>query len=180
MDADSHRALWEGIGGVVGWVAGCGRGNILAEATFRFSYVLGFEPSIPDFDYLATVSAVEGVKALNLAISDHDGTVELTLQEGIRLVPCRSLDSLSVSLSPPDFIYVRAPGHEIQILLGAEFLLVTSTPSWIFEMYQENSGRALMSFLNKYGYDCEVITDPDETYPSNHFWVKAILHQSTD
>jgi hypothetical protein len=128
------------------------------------------------FDYLSTVAAVEGVKALNLAISFHDGEVDLELKEGRRLVPCRSLDSLAVSLTPPDLVYVGSYGYEIPVLTGAEFLMVTSAPSWIIEMRPEQRGRAITSFLSKYGYNCEVV--PSTADPLS-CWIKAVMPRSS-
>jgi hypothetical protein len=155
------------------WDIGCSKGNTMMELMYRFKEVVGFDPSTVAIDYLKRVPPVKGIRVLDLAISNYDGKVELDLEEGHRRVSCRSLDSLTRNLTVPDFIKVDVDGHEYQVLLGAEFIMITQAPKWLIEVYSAESGRKCQAVLYKYGYNCTLVLHPDDPDPMNHYWIRA-------
>lgn len=169
--------LWEGVSGCNGWDVGASVGNTLHELIFRFTNVIGFEPSCIAMDYLKTIPSVQGVRVYELAISDHDGQVFLDLEEGRRRVFCRTLDSLTSTLDVPDFIKVDTEGHEVQVLEGATFLMITKAPEWLIEVYSEENGNKCRDILMRYGYEINIVKDLKDNNPEQHYWIRAKIHQ---
>lgn len=168
-------SLWHNVTGENAWDVGCSFGNTMTEMIARFKTVVGFEPSYVALEYLSTISTIKGVQVFPLAISDHQGKVSLDLEEGTRRVPCRSLDSLTKKLKIPDFIKVDVTGHEVEVLKGAEYLMITCAPDWLIEVYSEDNGQKCQDILNSFGYKCTMIIDPDKREYPHHYWIRASI-----
>lgn len=167
--------LYRGIGGKTAWDIGCSVGNIMTGLMAKFDNVVGFEPSSIAHKYLDTVPPIMGARVLKLAISDHEGKVELNLEEGHVRVPCRSIDSLTMKLDMPDFIKVDVVGHEVKVLKGAEFTMITRAPDWLIEIYSASNGQEVQSFLSAFGYRNTLILDPNDRDPLSHYWIRATI-----
>lgn len=167
--------LYNGTGGDTAWDIGCSYGNTMTNFVMNYTTVIGFEPSSVALSYLDTIPPVMGVRVLQLAISDHEGKVELDLEEGRRRVNCRSIDSLTQKLSMPDFIKVDVVGHEVKVLRGAEFIMIACPPEWLIEIYTARNGQEVQSLLSAFGYVNTLILDPNDPDPANHYWIRASM-----
>lgn len=172
---DLEPYLWKDIEGDTAWDLGCSYGNTMTNMIYRFKTVIGFEPSKVAIAYLKTIPSIKGVQVYELAISKEDGKVELDLEEGHVKVSCRSVDSLTKKLPMPDFIKADVLGHEVEVLKGSIFTLITRAPDWLIEVYSADNGRICQDILAQYGYYNTIILDPDDRDPINHYWIRSSI-----
>lgn len=88
------RRLWQGWTGYTAFYVGANMGQNLAELASRFHRIFCFEPNPLSWDVLATVVArfdgptLSGIRPqidmMKLAVSDHDGTLDLASLPGTR------------------------------------------------------------------------------------------------
>lgn len=112
--------------------------------------IVSFEPFPPTYRDLAHVLDQAGlgaqVKAMNMALSDQDGEVQMAIPhhtghaqaqvggEGLgQSVAARRLDGLD--LPTPDLIKLDVEGHELSALSGAEKVLTGHKPVVVLENY---------------------------------------------
>lgn len=167
--------LYEEATGTTAWDVGCSYGNMTTQLMARFDTVIGFEPSTMALSYLDTIPPIKGVLIYKLAVSDHEGKVELSLEEGRRRVNCRSIDGLTQKIPMPDFIKVDVSGHEVQVLRGAEFTMISRSPNWLIEVYTAQNGQECQALLSAFGYKSTIILDPNDSDPINHYWIRATI-----
>lgn len=205
--------LWQGWTGDIAFYVGanCGQHFMkLADAGFR--RIFAFEPDRRSVEAARTMAMALklNVDVLHMAVSDHDGQVQLANLLGTRqeatgqlvtigtsgmewdpgitewdnpakvekvTVPCSTLDSLSMSLGPPDFVLVDTEGHEWLILQGAGRLLNDVRPGFLIEFHTPESHDNIRRVLDGHGYWSETIRHPH--YPRHtlmwyqHGWIRA-------
>jgi FkbM family methyltransferase len=192
--------LWAGLGGEVGWDIGANCGQSVPRMRMAARRVLCFEPAVESYAVLERAwRGNDGLSFRNIAVSDHDGEVELgVLSEQIetgqlvtpglewkpgdaerterRLVPCRTADSLAREYGKPDFIKVDTEGHELKVLQGAFRLLARGT-DWLIEFHSPVLFTECQKVFLYAGYTPYVIRHPH--YPPGsdlwhtHGWLKA-------
>lgn len=170
--------LYEGATGTTAWDVGCSYGNMTTQLMARFDNVYGFDPSTMAMAYLSSIPPTKGVQIMKIALSDHEGKVDLKLEEGPRRVYCRSIDGLTQTITMPDFIKVDVEGHEVHVLRGAEFTMISRGPSWLIEVYSAQNGQECMALLSAFGYKNTVVLDPNDRDPVNHYWIRAVIPAS--
>lgn len=191
--------LWEGFHGKLAFEVGANCGHSLPLMMSLFTQVVAFEPFPGSYEEARQVPYAD---VRNIAISDHDGELDLIfhgdqlLSEGheafhrpnlderlmptdIRTVPCRTLDGIADAEGHPDFVNVDTEGHELAILHGAARLLTSDKPpSWLIEFHSEKLHDACVSCLEEAGYEVETVRHPH--YPEKsvnwfqHGWLRAI------
>jgi FkbM family methyltransferase len=191
--------LWEGFSGDLAFEVGANVGRSIPRMKSKFQRVIAFEPN-PDTYEIA--SKVPGADVRPIAISDHDGEVELILStdqmmsEGHeaynrpnpddrpddsdrRTVPCLTLDTIAAREGFPNFINVDTEGHELAVLHGAAGMIKKSSPSWLIEFHSKQLHDDCVSYLENAGYTVETIRHPH--YPKEsvnwfeHGWLRAHL-----
>lgn len=196
--------LWAGLGGEVGWDIGANMGQSVPRMRMAARRVLCFEPAEESYVVLERAwKGNDGLSFRNIAVSDHDGEVELgVLDEQIetgqlvtpgthgmewdpkqgwdgiphRMVPCRSADSLAREYGKPDFIKVDTEGHELKVLQGASQLLSRGI-DWLIEFHSPELFTECQKVFLYAGYVPYVIRHPH--YPPEsqmwhtHGWLKA-------
>jgi FkbM family methyltransferase len=192
-----NGVLWSGVKGSLAFEIGANVGRSLQRLHDRFTRVVAFEPYVPAWEIASKV--VPGLDVWPLAISDHDGTVELVLtadqlqslgheafnranpEERQKVVttltvPCRTLDSLT-QIRVPDFINMDVEGHELCVLQGARDLLGTEPPEWLIEFHSEMLHDGCVMLLESHGYKVETIRHPHYAPLSvnyyQHGWLRA-------
>jgi FkbM family methyltransferase len=190
--------LWAGLGGEVGWDIGANAGQSVPRMRMAARRVLCFEPAVESYEVLErSWRGNDGISFRNIAVSDHDGEVELSVQDEpissgqlvspglewqavhagqFRLVPCRTADSLAREYGKPDFIKVDTEGHELKVLQGAAGLLARGT-DWLIEFHSpELLNDCQIVFLHA-GYTPFIIRhphyEPDSRNWHQHGWLKA-------
>jgi FkbM family methyltransferase len=200
--------LWAGLGGEVGWDIGANIGQSVPRMRMAARRVLCFEPAEESYAILERAwKGNDGLSFRNIAVSDHDGEVELAVrsapiasgqlvatgmpyhgedygpgspnwgnEEGSRIVPCRTADSLAREYGKPDFIKVDTEGHELKVLQGASQLLARGT-DWLIEFHSPELFTECQKVFLYAGYTPYVIRHPH--YPPGsqmwhaHGWLKA-------
>jgi FkbM family methyltransferase len=165
------RSVWNVLQTVRGHLAfdiGANGGLVSTEFAGRFDEVIACEPAIESFEQLVE-TVPENVRPLNVAVSDHTGTItlrETTLTAhlgelftgdsipwgghvGYRDVPSITLDELTVAYGRPDFIKVDTEGHETQVLEGGRATLATK-PRLCIEIHSQENGSAIKHLLNEF------------------------------
>lgn len=160
-----------------------------------FNKVIACEPCIESFDQLHSLWTVENLIPLNIAISDHDGEVELgvkrlTHQWGElftgdslahwgpdyekRTVTCKTLDSLSETFGFPTFLKVDVEGHEAKVLAGGRRTL-ENLSQYVIEVHGRSIGEECIDLLNQLQIPHRIIRHPayrpeiGDWY--NHYWL---------
>lgn len=197
--------LWEGFGGQTGWDVGGNCGQSVPKMRERFARVISFEPCQESFDYAKVL--YPGAEMYRTALSDLDGEVELAEVDGehadtgmlvspgahgmeweegvlaspqvrVRKVPCRTADSLALSLGAPDFVKIDTEGHELRILNGAHGLLDTGKAGWLVEFHSPRLHDQCAKLLVGYGYLVETVRHPRYAPGSPewhmHGWLRAL------
>jgi FkbM family methyltransferase len=191
-----QEALWQGVSGDVGWDVGANCGQSIEVMRGLFRRVVSFEPSLDSFDY--AVRANPGAEIHRLAVSDHDGVVDLALIDGeqadtgqlvtpgvrgmewdpgdwggvaVVQVPCLMLDTLTAELGAPEFVKIDTEGHELQVLLGGVGLLGSGRVSWLVEFHSADLHDRCTQALAGSGHQVETIRHPH--YPAG----SAMWHQ---
>ena len=153
------------------------------------------------FPILQQYAAKRGILALNVAISEHDGTTDLYVVERAMAkgelvspingmewsepdwaaattlsVPCLSLDTWCSLHGMPDLVKVDTEGHEGWIIDGATTLLEYGC-GWIIEFHTPLNRTFCSTRLELYGYEVETIRHPHYAPESpmwhQHGWVRA-------
>lgn len=192
---DIAERLWENFGGGYGWDIGANCGQTVLTMAQRFDKFTCFEPCQGSYDYLR---GWYGGDVRQIAVSDHDGMVELALPDGEQaetgqlvtpgtpgmewspsdwskvrkvMVPCRTADSLARELGAPSFLKVDTEGHEVKILQGASGLLSAGHADWLVEFHSLANWELCTGLLCAAGYLVETIRHPG--YPKNsHMWAQ--------
>lgn len=200
-DNDPHQIhdILCGFSGDTVFDVGGNIGDTARLLAARFGRVLSFEPADESYGYLAALG-LANVQAHQLAVSDHDGAVTLTVQEhpiksgqltsaevddtagwgkilSRRTVPCRTLDSLTEIHGAPDFIKIDVEGHEVQVVKGGLGTLETWRPDLYIEVHNDRLGQELRELLSEMYPDLERVQHPNYR-PSdwgydNHYWLLA-------
>jgi FkbM family methyltransferase len=205
---------WQGDKSSIAFYVGANAGQHFAKLTEHFARVFAFEPnpdSVEVARHIAQAVKSHQIDVLQMAVSDHDGRVELANLLGTRQertgqyvtpgvsgmewdpgitewnnparvqrveVPCATLDSLSLSLGPPDFVVVDTEGHELKVVEGAKDRVLTDVrPGFLIEFHTPENHDTLVKVFNRYGYWAETVRHPH--YPPQtlmwyqHGWIKA-------
>jgi FkbM family methyltransferase len=179
--------LWEGVyGHRLGFDVGANCGQSIGEMRSRCQQVISFEPNPESYALASTM--YPGVRIYQIAVSDHDGEVELAALGGVqeatgqfvtpglhgmewdpgnwddvprKTVPCQTLDSLAGELGVPDFIKVDTEGHEAKVVAGAAGLLARGErPRWLIEFHAPELRTECLAVLMDAGYRLETIRHP--------------------
>jgi len=190
-----HR-LWHDVRGVRAFDVGTNCGQSLPELLRRFDVVVGFEPCRDSFELASAGFAPTEI--LNIAVSDHDGTVVLAEIEGEQAdtgqlvspgthgmewdpgdwdssrvrkvtVECRTLDTLAGEYSLPDFVKVDTEGHELDVLRGAPGVLRRQMTAWLIEFHNPELHKLCKDILESAGHEVETIRHPHYP-PGSHMW----------
>jgi FkbM family methyltransferase len=205
--------MWQGWKGELAFYVGANCGQHFARLTATFSRIFAFEPNPDSLEvarHIAKQIRSQKIDVLQLAVSDHDGRVQLANLIGTRQertgqwvtpgtsgmewdpgitewnneakvqkisVPCATLDSLSLSLGPPDFVVIDTEGHEWLIVQGAGRLLTETRPGFLIEFHTPENHDSIRKVFDGHGYWTETIRHPH--YPPQtlmwyqHGWLRA-------
>lgn len=205
--------LWQGWKGDIAFYVGANCGQHFAQLTETFRRIFAFEPSSDSVQVARRLAASiksHDIDVFQMAISDHDGYVELANLIGTRQertgqlvtlghsgmewdpgktewnnpekvervrVPCATLDSLSMSLGPPDFIMIDTEGHEWLIIQGAGRVISELRPGFLIEFHSPDNRDNIERVLRGHGYLVETVRSPH--YPPRtlmwyqHGWLRA-------
>lgn len=191
------ETLWSGFKGELAFEVGANIGRSLPRMQAVFTTVVGFEPYPATWEIASQM--VPGVDVWPLAISDHNGFVNLIpvadqlqsdtheayhranpaerQQVGATLtVPCRTLDSLT-QRRQPDFINMDVEGHELAVLQGAKRLLAEHPPAWLIEFHSRALYDSCVAWLEGFGYEVDTVRHPHYPVGSvnyyEHGWLRA-------
>lgn len=194
--AEVAAQLWEGFGGGYGWDVGANCGQSVSAMLQLFTRFTCFEPCAGSYEFV--LKFLPGVDVRQLAVSDHDGELELAYpadeqRETGQLVtigtpgmewtpadwstaeritvPCRTADSLAVELGPPDFMKVDTEGHEAFVMRGAPQIMGAGLTDFLIEFHSPGNYRYCLHRLKTCGYRIEVVRHPH--YPED----SAMWHQ---
>lgn len=175
------------IGANGGYVA-----KLLARA---FDKVVAVEPCWESYQYLTPRCPMPGLVPLNVAVSDHIGTLTLgvkkftetigelftgdSLEEWgpdfeTRDVPCTTLDELAKVHGYPDFVKIDTEGHEALIVDGGYNVFVQN-PKFIIEIHDERWGKHIQERFDEMHLGYKIIRH--NLYPVgeynylNHYWM---------
>ena len=191
--------LWSGYApGKLAFEVGANHGQSLPRMMGRYERVVAFEPYPPSFELAARVP---GSDVRQVAVSDHDGEISLTVvrdqlvspqhesweRMGLAdyekiTVPCVTLDTVIADEGVPDFINMDVEGHELDVLHGAVKLLETGHPAWLIEFHSKDQQEGCTDILVNAGYHVEIVRHPH--YPPGsqfwyqHGWLKAPRRRS--
>jgi FkbM family methyltransferase len=122
--------------------------------------VVACEP-IPQLARFLRRSYPDGVRVEQVALSDKKGQAEFTVQKdwgrsslngsgnrnGMRRLPVRLETLDSIAVSPVGFIKIDVEGHEEEVLLGAERVIVRDLPVLLVEIEERHRPGALARIL---------------------------------
>ncbi len=202
----THR-LWKGFSGAVGWDIGANCGQTLGQMIDRFAQVYAIEPAEECRPYLEKWATRGDVMYFDVACSDQDGTVWLAavpdkIDTGqlvtaghtgmewstespdtvLRSVTCRSVDSLTFQIPPPDFMKIDVEGHELYVLTGAWQTITDYLPDMLIEFHSADLREAVIECLQVHGYKTiETVRHPHYAPESalwkGHGWIRAFSHR---
>jgi FkbM family methyltransferase len=189
---------WRGLSGELAFDVGANCGQSVHEMLPRFKQVVAFEPATESFEVLRHKFRVSRrVTLVGEAVSDHDGEVTLLaipreMEMGqlvtwvrydhdgspSRVLPCRTLDSLSAVYGVPDLVKVDTEGHEAAVLRGATALLRRCLTNWLIEFHNEQLHDECAEVLRNSGHAIETIRHPHyEEGTENwlgHGWLRGL------
>lgn len=193
--SEVQQQLWRGWHGKVAFDVGARRGESIQDILdCGFTGITCFEPSpeaFPDLESLVRETRI--AEAHQVAISDHNGTVDLYVTAAMRKgelvspidgmewsatdwsntpsisVPCITLDTWTILNGIPDFIKVDTEGHEGRVLNGARTLIQAYSPGWLIEFHSPTNHRYCSFLLQQHGYEVETIRHPHYA-PESHMW----------
>lgn len=201
--AEVEQQLWSGVQGSYGLDIGARQGESIDDfKRVGCTTIACFEPSTVAFPILRQRAQQEvGVLAYDIAISDHDGTVDLAVvplahQKGELVSPvdgmewsvrdwsealyvsvhCLTIDTFCATNGEVDVIKVDTEGHENLVLDGATEMLGYG-PTWLIEFHSAQNYTYCHAMLEGYGYDVQTIRHPHYTPESSmwyqHGWIRA-------
>lgn len=195
-DPPEIAALLEAFSGGLVFDVGGNIGTVAQMFASRFDRVESFEPAFESYgSLLAAADKVPEITAHDVAVSDIDGVVALFITRGwieqgqltsfvdsadVRLVNCRSLDSLSTELGVPDLVKIDVEGHETRVVLGGLDLLARHTPALFIEVHNAVLGQQLIRMLDPI-YGDRLVTHRHPNYPRvstnyrNHYFLVTRL-----
>lgn len=175
------------VGANGGYVA-----KLLARA---FDKVVAMEPCIESFEHLIPRCPVKNLICLNVAVSDHEGVVELGVKSWTeshgelftgdsldlwgpdverRQVECTTLDALAGHYGYPDFVKIDTEGHERHIIDGAHQVF-SRRLNFIIEIHSEENGEYIKQFFNtmriKFDVHRHQAYEVDSYNYFNHYWL---------
>lgn len=183
---NSHE-LWAPFRGNYGWDVGANCGQSIATMQWLFGRVVSFEPSRDSYEYMMTMFPFSRRDILWLALSDHDGELELAYPAaeqketgqlctiGVNgmeweppdwnavervTVPCRTADSLAVELGVPDFMKIDTEGHEVFVLKGAIGIIAGGKTDFLIEFHSPENRWLCEGMLQVQGYQVKVMRHP--------------------
>lgn len=169
-------------------------GTLAARLAERFERVMSFEPADESYVTLhETASAIPNLTALQVAVSDHDGDLELAVQgtsirtgqltspDNVipetqdalywgpivtrRTVRCRTLDSLADEHGMPDFVKIDVEGHDAHVVRGGLGMFKTR-PAFYIEIHSVDLGREVLEMLEPISGEIRRVGHPG--YSSDH------------
>lgn len=197
--------LWRGFEIVdVAYDVGANCGQTLDRIKDFSNKVVAFEPAAEAFEYLqAHYAGREGIVLSDLAVTSHDGTVDLMAApskietgqlvthgtEGmewsedemangvVRTLPATSLDRYALNSGLwPDFIKIDVEGHEGEVLRGASQVIAVKQPCMLIEVHSEQLGGFIGELLDS-RYYLDLVRHPHYVPGSllwrTHFWYRA-------
>lgn len=163
--------------------------------------VRAFEPNREAFKEMRQRAGGQDVQ--NIAVSDHDGFVQLAQLGGKQLetgqlvtpgtkgmewdpgdwsaiatepFPCGTVDTLSKN-DPPGFLKVDTEGHEVQVLRGAAQTIASNRPEWLIEFHSPGGYAECVDILKAARYKVETVRHPhyqrDSALWRGHGWIRA-------
>lgn len=184
---ENSQALWAPFHGNYGWDVGANCGQSIATMQWLFGRVTSFEPSRESYEYLMTMYPFSRKDILWLALSDHDGELELAYPVaeqketgqlctiGINgmewepadwgavervTVPCRSADSLAEELGVPDFMKIDTEGHEVFVIKGAAGIIAAGKTDFLIEFHSPENRATCEVMLQGAGYTVKMMRHP--------------------
>lgn len=185
-----HDKLWDGFSGRLGWDIGANAGQSVNRMISQFEYVVAVEPAHESFRMLQEDwGDHDRVDLLNMAVSDHTGTMQLSVrqlpiisgqlvdpevhtktsqrlmgwwteEQSRRDVPCVTLNDMAHQYGMPDFVKIDTEGGEEKILQGASQLIEAGSVKWLIEFHSPQLRRACMDMLD--GCQIEWVRNPPE------------------
>lgn len=171
-------------------------GGYVAKLLARcFDSVVAVEPCAESYAYLIPRCPVPNLTTLNIAVSDHVGTVTLGVKKFTetigelftgdsleewgpdvdkREVPCTTLDELAKEYGYPDFVKIDTEGHEALIIDGAHEVF-SRKPKFIIEVHDERWGKHIQEAFDLMGVSYKIVRH--NLYPVgeynylNHYWM---------
>lgn len=194
-DAREVNRLMVTIGGKLAFDIGANGGYVAKLLTRTFDQVVAVEPCIESFEHLVPRCPIDNLTCLNMAVSDHIGSVELGVKSWTeshgelftgdslelwgpdfdrRTVPCTTLDHLAKKYGYPDFVKIDTEGHESKIVDGAHDVFYQA-PRFSIEIHSIENGEYIKEFLA--GHHLEYTTyrhseyQPGDDNDLNHYWL---------
>lgn len=160
-----------------------------------FDRVVACEPNPHSYEALVE-GLPDNVKALNVAVTDHEGTVSLftgsephdnsgqfvsaallnwSVSELVPVeLPATTLDALYLEYGLPDVVKIDTEGHEAKVLEGAENLINRGT-RFLIEVHSHDLGNQCREYLD--GYDIEMVYHSayklSSEWRDNHYYFDA-------
>jgi FkbM family methyltransferase len=184
---ENSNALWAPFSGSYGWDVGANCGQSIATMQWLFGRVISLEPCRESYEYMMAMHPFSRNDILWLALSDHDGELELAFpateqKETGQLctiglagmewepadwdavekvtVPCRTADSLAAELGVPDVMKIDTEGHEVFVLQGATGIIAGGTTDFLIEFHSPENHKACAAMLEEQGYRVKVMRHP--------------------
>ncbi|RLI75708.1 hypothetical protein DRO97_02640 [Archaeoglobales archaeon] len=138
---------------------------IAAKLVGNSGRVYAFEPIKSVYEVLCSnvkLNNFTNVKAYNVAVSNRDGNVEVTVENTLKSVPSTKLDSI---LSDCDLVKIDVEGMELMVLEGMTNTIRKNKPIIICEVHPRlmrdygYSSTDINKFLRKVGYSSFLIED---------------------
>jgi FkbM family methyltransferase len=178
-----HDALWAGLHGDLAFDIGAHWGQSVQYTVVsgRFARVVSCEPAAETFAKLSErYSGDPRVTLLPVAVADRAGVIELAecagaiaagelvspalaavspnpyyaSLQGLRTVPCTTLDELAATYGVPDLVKIDTEGSEALILRGGESLI--GRTRWLVELHSPALRDECLALLG----DMEIIDYP--------------------
>jgi FkbM family methyltransferase len=184
------------VQGHIAFDIGANAGFLTEDLSQRFKTVVAVEPAVESYDVLHARWHLKNVIPVNMAVSDHEGEVELGIKKdtkkmgelftgdslpfwgpdlGRRTVKCTTLDALAKEYGYPDFIKIDTEGHESYIMDGGHKCMNTfRRPKLCIEIHDEQAGANIQGYLTDQGFPFYIVRHHDyevaDIYP-NHYWI---------
>lgn len=191
------KVIWEmyaTFGGDLAFDVGANGGMVASILAGNFAKVVAFEPHPESFVSLSELGPP--VMPVNLALTDHVGTLELRKTEicdplgeyvtgdslpwgrttGVVTLGCSTLDVQAAEWGVPDFIKIDTEGHEVKVIEGGTDLFTSASPRLLIEVHAKENEEKLYDLLPSY----EFVKIEHPSYPLgtserlNHFYLVSV------
>jgi FkbM family methyltransferase len=195
-DTREIHDLYPTFQGELAFDVGANGGHLANVFARLFTTVIACEPSDEPYNYLVSHAAAN-VKALNVAVTSHDGPLalqqrEMSEQRGYLFtgnslrewgnlvaeveVEGVTLDTLTATYGTPDFVKIDTEGHEALVVRGGTDTFATR-PAFLIEIHSVDNGNEIAGLLTDWGLPFREVRHESHEVGTDawlsHYWITS-------